>query len=145
MKDQWNHLFHGEFADRRKLLSGLTLEQVTAKPSVQAHSIYDELWHAALWQDIMVRRDEELYERTWQAGQRYPERPPGDLAEWETLVEAFHSGQARALAWAESPELHREVNPGESMADILRALAVHTAYHLGKIVALRQVLGAWPV
>ncbi len=145
MKNRWEHLSHGEFADRRALLSGLTLEQVTARPSAQTHSIYDELWHAALWQTIMVDRDEALYEETWHAGRRYPERPPHDLAEWDALVEDFLAGQARALAWTASPEkLHADVNPGESMADILSGLAVHTAYHLGKIVALRQVLGAWP-
>lgn len=145
MKTRWEHLFHGEFAERRRILSGLTLEQVTARPSAQSHSIYDELWHAALWQTIMVSRDEELYERTWQAGLRYPERPPVDLAEWNALVEDFLAGLERALAWTTAPErLNAEVNPGETMADILRGLAVHNAYHLGKIVALRQAMDAWP-
>jgi hypothetical protein len=30
------------------------------------------------------------------------------------------------------------------MADELYCVAVHNAYHLGKIVALRQRIGAWP-
>jgi hypothetical protein len=30
------------------------------------------------------------------------------------------------------------------MADNLVSLAVHNAYHLGKIVALRQMMGIWP-
>lgn len=145
MSDHWAHLFHGEFANRRALLSGLTLEQVTARPSAQSHSIYDELWHAALWQTIMVDRDEALYDRLWHGGPRYPQQPPSDLTEWTALVEDFLSGLERALACTRSPEaLNREVNPGETMADILSGLAVHNAYHLGKIVALRQVLGAWP-
>ena len=145
MKSRWEHVLYGEFADRRTLLSGLTLEQVTAIPSAQSHSIYDELWHAALCQTIMVDRDEALYERTWQAGSRYPERPPTDLTEWTALVEDFLAGLDRALAWTTSPEkLNAEVNPGETMADILYGLAVHNAYHLGKIVALRQAMNAWP-
>lgn len=145
MNSRWGHLFHGEFADRRALLSGLTLEQVTARPSAQSHSIYDELWHAALWQTIMVDRDEALYDRLWQSGPRYPQQPPANLSEWTALVEDFLGGLERALTCTRSPEtLSREVNPGETMADILSGLAVHNAYHLGKIVALRQVLGAWP-
>lgn len=28
--------------------------------------------------------------------------------------------------------------------DALEFLAVHSAYHLGKIVLLRQLIGAWP-
>ncbi|MBZ9750085.1 DinB family protein [Deinococcus sp. HMF7604] len=142
---RWEHLFYGEFADRRTLLAGLTLAQVTARPGRAPHSIYDELWHAALWQDIMVDRDEALYEGVWQTGERYPGRPPTDLAEWTALVDRFFSGLTRALAWTSSAEqLEQEVNPGETMADLLRALAVHNSYHLGKIVGLRQVMGAWP-
>jgi hypothetical protein len=37
-----------------------------------------------------------------------------------------------------------EVEPGVTMADELNSVAVHNAYHLGKIVALRQRIGTWP-
>jgi hypothetical protein len=45
----------------------------------------------------------------------------------------------------QTPErLALEVEPGVTMADELTSVAVHNAYHLGKIVALRQRIGAWP-
>jgi hypothetical protein len=45
----------------------------------------------------------------------------------------------------QAPEqLAREVEPGVTMADELNSVAVHNAYHFGKIVALRQRIGAWP-
>lgn len=136
---------YGEFAERTKILSGLTLDQVTEIPGQMAHSIFDELWHTVLWQNIMVTRDENLYETAWQGAERYPARPPAKIEEWEALVEEFLSGLVQALDWTTTPEkLGTEVNPGETMADILSALAVHNAYHLGKIVAMRQMLGAWP-
>ena len=34
-------------------------------------------------------------------------------------------------------------NPGFTWRNALEQLAVHNAYHLGKIVSLRQVLGCW--
>jgi hypothetical protein len=37
-----------------------------------------------------------------------------------------------------------QVGPGVTFAERLEGLAVHNAYHLGKIVALRQVIDAWP-
>ena len=37
-----------------------------------------------------------------------------------------------------------EVEPGVTLADELSSVAVHNAYHFGKIVALRQRIGAWP-
>ena len=56
---KWRHLFvDGEYARREKILSGLTLEQVKRPPSENAHSIYEELWHATRWQTIVVTRDE---------------------------------------------------------------------------------------
>ena len=75
-----------------------------------AHSIYEEPWHAAKWQSIVVRRDAKA-----------------------------------ADEWGRSPEaLAKEVSAGVTLADVLGCLAVHTAYHRGKIVALRPLIGAWP-
>ena len=142
--DKWGHLFKdGEFARRDRIVSGLTLEQVTRRPSAQSHTIYEELWHANRGQSIIVNRDEALYAE-WQEGRVYPEAPPASRAEWEALVAEFLAGIEKALWWAEPPErLKRETDPGHTMADVLVSLAAHTAHHLGKIVALRQFMDAW--
>ena len=143
--NQWEHLFLSEYAERRTLLAGLTLEQVNRKVSPQAHTIFEELWHTVLWQKILVTRDETLYEQTWKRGELYPERLAQSSGEWDALVEDFFTGMTGALDWTATPErLTLETDPGSSMADVLRGLAVHNAYHLGKIVALRQVMGLWP-
>lgn len=141
---KWEHLLKdGEFARRELIVSGLTLEEVTRRPSAQSHTIYEELWHANRWQKIVAYRDEALYEQ-WQKGHVYPERPPANQEEWELLVAEFLAGIEKALWWAESPErLKHETDPGFTMADVLASLAVHTSYHLGKIVALRQFIDAW--
>jgi uncharacterized damage-inducible protein DinB len=144
LKDKWRHLFSdGEFAGRGQILSGLSFEQVTARPSAQSHTIYEELWHANRWQSIIVNRDDALYAE-WERGAVYPESAPANEAEWDSLVKEFLAGTGKALWWTESPErLGRETDPGTTMADVLHSLAVHSAYHMGKIVALRQQLGAW--
>ncbi|HKG12379.1 MAG TPA: DinB family protein [Pyrinomonadaceae bacterium] len=144
MKDKWRHLLSdGEFAGRERILSGLSFEQVTARPSTRSHTIYEELWHANRWQSIIVNRDEALYAE-WERGAVYPESAPAGAEEWDSLVKEFLAGTEKALWWTESPErLGHETDPGSTMADVLRSLAVHSAYHMGKIVALRQQLGAW--
>jgi uncharacterized damage-inducible protein DinB len=141
---KWGHLFKdGEFARRGRIVSGLTLEQVTRRPSAQSHTIYEELWHTNRWQSIIVNRDEALYEE-WQKGRVYPDGPPAGREEWEALVAEFLAGIEKALWWTESPErLRHETDRGNTMADVLVSLAVHTAHHLGKIVALRQFMDAW--
>ena len=133
------HLFlTGEFRARADLLSGLTLEQVRMRPAGASHSIYEELWHAAGYQRSIVEREPST-------GEFYPSVAPQHAQEWDDLVRQFLDGARAAVAWAESPErLALEVEPGLTMADELNSVAVHNAYHLGKIMALRQMIGAWP-
>ncbi len=140
--NRWEHLFYGGYAERKKILSGLRLEQVTAVPSEQSHSIFAELWHTVVWQKIIVTRDEASYSKTPQEDNLYPNHVPEKLEEWTALVEEFLLGLEQAIEWTRSPErLDLEVNPGETMRDILPSLAVHNAYHMGKIVALQQIMG----
>ena len=135
----WEHLFlTGEFSARAVLLSGLTLEQVTLRPEGASHSIYDELWHAAGYQRFVLEREEET-------GDLYPSAAPEHEHQWHDLVSRFLDGARAAVAVGQSPQrLAVEVEPGVTMADELHCVAVHNAYHLGKIVALRQRIGAWP-
>lgn len=142
----WEHLFlTGEFPARADLLSGLTLDEVTLRPEGAPHSIYDELWHAATWQRIVVERDEAARDALLRGGANYPSAAPEHEQQWCDLVQQFLEGAQAAVTWAQAPErLAAEWEPGVTMADELHSLAVHNAYHLGKIVALRQRIGAWP-
>jgi hypothetical protein len=133
------HLFLvGEFPERARLLSGLTLEQVTLCPDGASHSIYDELWHAAGYQRFVIERGDA-------SGDLYPRAAPEHEHQWHDLVREFLDGAHAAAAMGQQPErLALEVEPGVTMADELNSVAVHNAYHLGKIVALRQRIGTWP-
>ena len=135
----WDHLFlSGEFRAREDLLSGLTLEQATRLPTGASHSIFDELWHAATIQRCVVEQDKALEAA-------YPSAPPEREQQWYDLVQEFLKGAQAAIALAQDPgRLAVEVEPGLTMGDELNCLAVHNAYHLGKVVALRQIMGAWP-
>jgi hypothetical protein len=78
-------------------------------------------------------------------GANYPSAEPVHEQQWHDLVRQFLDGARDAVAWAQAPErLALEAEPGVTMADELHSLAVHNAYHLGKNVALRQRIGAWP-
>ena len=133
------HLFLvGEFPERAHLLSGLTLEQVTLRPDGASHSIYEELWHVVGYQQSIIVPGEPV-------GEFYPSAAPEDQHQWHDLVQVFMEGARTAASLGQAPEqLAREVEPGVTLADELHSVAVHNAYHLGKIVALRQRIGAWP-
>ena len=133
------HLFlAGEFPERARLLSGLTLEQVTLCPDGASHSIYEELWHVVAYQQSVIAPGDPV-------GDVYPSAAPEDEHQWHDLVRVFLEGARAAAAMGQTPErLALEVQPGVTMADELNSVAVHNAYHLGKIVALRQRIGALP-
>ena len=134
------HLFLvGEFPERARLLSGLTLEQVTLRPHGASHSIYEELWHVVGYQQSIIEPGGDP------AGEFYPTAAPEHEQQWHDLVRVFLNGAQTAAALGQTPErLAIEVEPGVTLADELNSVAVHNAYHLGKIVALRQRIGAWP-
>ncbi len=136
----FEHLFLvGEFAERARLLSELTLEQVTHRPEGTSHSIYEELWHLVGYQQSIVAPGgappDELF----------PTEVPEHENQWHELVQLFLTGARAAADLGQKPlRLAEEVEPGVTLADELNSVAVHNAYHFGKIVALRHWIGAWP-
>ncbi|GAA3997541.1 DinB family protein [Deinococcus rubellus] len=148
MANVWNFLFlNGEFAPRTYILEGMTLQQVGTRPTGASHSIYEELWHTAFWQRIVLERDEEAIKR-WEEDDLFPPSPePADEAAWQMLVNSFLASSERAVELAQDEVwLNTEAgadNPGFTWRNALEQLAVHNAYHLGKIVLLRQLLGCW--
>lgn len=136
----FEHLFLvGEFAERARLLSGLTLEQVTLRPEGTSHSIYDELWHLVGYQQSILEPGGPP------PGELFPTAAPEHEDQWRQLVQRFLTGARAAADLGRAPErLAVEVEPGWTLADELNCVAVHNAYHFGKIVALRQRIGAWP-
>lgn len=148
MAEVWSFLFlDGEFAPRPYILQGLTPEQAGVRPAGASHSIYQELWHTALWQRVVLEQDAEAIQH-WEQEELFPPSPaPADEAAWRALVDSFLASSERAVklaqdkSWLESEE--GAEHPGFTRRNALEQLAVHNAYHLGRIVLLRQLLGCW--
>lgn len=150
MFDQFDDLFlSGAFAPRAVLLRGLTLEQVGARPASAPHSIYQELWHAT----TVLRKSLDggrVVLESWPHAEHFPaEHGPIDQEVWDALVRDYLAAsieavdRARRPGWLETPDPGYEEH-GLTWRDSLEFLAVHSAYHLGRIVLLRQQLGVWP-
>ena len=135
------------------ILEGLTEQQVHHRLPNTPHTIFEELWHLAFWQQVTL---------DWVAHIEtpFPTRPEdGFPAANETepfvvLRERFLDGALKAAAAAgdldhlEDP-IRCPSRPGiptrtMSIRDQLISLATHNAYHLGRIVVLRQLMQAWP-
>lgn len=150
MFNQFDDLFlSGAYAPRAVLLQDLTIEQVGTRPPGAPHSIYQELWHAS----AVLRQsldDGRVVLESWPHSQHFPVAPePADQREWDNLVSRYLAACGEAVeranrpGWLELPDPGYEEH-GLTWRDSLEFLAVHSAYHMGRIVLLRQLLGAWP-
>jgi uncharacterized damage-inducible protein DinB len=135
------------------ILEGLTDDLAHRELPNVPHTIYGELWHLAFWQQITL---------DWIAGKEtpYPEKPSDGFSSkphtesWEKLHQRFlHGAEQAAAAAQDTARLDHPVRcpsrPGTatrtmSEREQLISLAAHNAYHLGRIVLLRQLLQAWP-
>jgi len=122
----------------------LTLEQINTVPKGMSHSIYEEFWHLVTWQDIAGSKDEGNYSE-WEKGERFPKEKATNINQWEELVKNFNDRVGKILDYCSNGEnLKIEAEPGLTIGDALDCLAVHNAVHFGKILAIRQAIGAWP-
>jgi uncharacterized damage-inducible protein DinB len=139
------------------ILEGLSEDLAHRELPNTPHTIYAELWHMAFWQQITL---------DWIAGIEtpFPGQPSDGFAQkssteqpqetWDQLRNRFlHAAEQAATAAQETSRLDQPIRcpsrPGTptrimSIRDQLISLAAHNAYHLGRIVLLRQLLQAWP-
>jgi uncharacterized damage-inducible protein DinB len=144
----------------KRILEGLTSPEtgdalLHKKPAGAPHSIYEELWHVVFWQQITLE---------WIGGIETP-YPKSSLDGFPTVLDMekepfgalcsrFFEGLNKAVEAANDTARHdhkvrctsRPGQPTRTMTVLeqVQNLAAHNAYHLGRIVLLRQLLGAWP-
>ena len=137
------------------ILEGLNDSVVHQKPGGAPHSIYEELWHICFWQQVTL---------DWVSGIETPfPASPADgfptvldmeQESWAQLCSRFFAGVNKGSAAAgETARLDDPVRcpsrPGHAtrimtIREQLENMGAHNAYHLGRIVLLRQLLGVWP-
>ena len=119
------------------------------KPKGAAHSPWEVLEHLriAQWDILEFSRNAKHASPEFPDGY-WPTTPaPADATAWIKSVQSFRADLKAmvALAENESVDLLARIPHGEGQT-ILRevlVLADHNAYHLGELLLLRRLLGAW--
>ncbi|HEX9670573.1 MAG TPA: DinB family protein [Thermoanaerobaculia bacterium] len=119
------------------------------RPAGAAHSPWEVLEHLRLaqWDILEFSRDPRHVSPAWPEGY-WPEGPePPDAAAWERSAAAFRADLAAMQALVADPasDLFTPFAHGSGQTLLREALLVadHNAYHLGELVVLRRLLGAW--
>jgi hypothetical protein len=119
------------------------------RPRGVEHSLWEILEHMRIAQSDILEfsRDAKHVSPEWPAGY-WPKtkNPPNDKA-WAKSVRAFAADREamRTLVAAESTDLHAPIAHGDGQTILREALLIadHNAYHLGEMVLVRRLLGAW--
>jgi hypothetical protein len=139
----------GAHLDFEKAIAGLPTALRGAKPTGLPHTPWRLLEHLRIAQrDILEftrdprHRSPPWPEGYWPAG----DAPPDNLA-WDRSVAAFRADlQAMQDVVADpSTDLFTPLPHGDGQTTLREALLVadHNAYHLGQLVVVRRLLGAW--
>lgn len=140
----------GAHADFEATVAGLPAELRGTKPPGAPHSPWQLLEHLRLaqWDILEFSRDAQHVSPPWPEGYWPESEAPPDDGAWARSVAAFRADleAMKALVADPASDLHARIPHGDGQTLLREALLVadHNAYHLGQLVLVRRLLGAWP-
>jgi hypothetical protein len=117
-------------------------------PKGAEHSPWQLLEHLriAQWDILEFAINPKHKSPKWPEGY-WPKPAPADEKAWDKSVQAFRSDMKRftKLLADDSTDLLAKISHGDGQTVLRQALLAgdHNAYHLGQLVLVRRLLGAW--
>ncbi|WP_348711531.1 DinB family protein [Bacillus subtilis] len=147
---QWASCLDKEdwFPPLEKVLENISLEQAIWKPVERAHSIWELVCHLLFYEKRILLRflGETANEPKAENNDATYRLPTETFQKWkETKQEYFsvHRELEKILAKSELEDLYRPIPDDNPLVLELKSLAMHNAYHIGQIVFLSKMQGAW--
>lgn len=152
LRDHLLYLLKGGGAHARfdQAVAGLAPELRGTRPAGASHSPWEILEHLRLaqWDILEFSRSADHVSPDWPEGYWPKEPAPPDDHAWDRSVEAFRKDLEAMQDLVKDPatDLYARLPWGDGQTVLREALLVadHNAYHLGELVLLRRLLGAWP-
>ena len=136
-------------ADFEAAIKDFPVELRGKTPKGAEHSAWELLEHLriAQWDILDFSRNPEYKAREWPR-EYWPEtQAPPNASAWTKSVKAFQKDLQTMcdLVVDEKTDLFAKIPHGDGQTILREALvaADHNAYHLGEMVLLRRLLGAW--
>jgi hypothetical protein len=139
----------GAHADFDAAVTGIPPELRGAKPTGAAHSPWQVLEHLRIsqWDMLEFSRDPKHVSPDWPDAYWPAEPEPENAAAWDHSIKAFHRDlkSMRDLVSGPGSDLFQPFAHGDGQTLLREAmqLADHNAYHVGELILLRRLLGAW--
>ncbi|MGH7508502.1 MAG: DinB family protein [Gemmatimonadales bacterium] len=119
-------------------------------PAGLPYSPWQLLEHLRITQgDILdFCRNPAYAELSWPDEYWPPSAAPSSPAAWDASVRQFQRDRTALQQLARDPEIDLETpiphGTGQTYLRELLLVADHTAYHVGELIVVRRLLGAWP-
>ncbi|MGA7859337.1 MAG: DinB family protein [Terracidiphilus sp.] len=136
-------------ADFESAIKNLPAELRGKRPKGAEHSPWEVLEHLRIAQSDILEfsRDPKHKSPDWPVGYWPASKTPPDEKAWDRSVRAFRKDLKAMcdLVADEKTDLLAKIPHGDGQTILREALltADHNAYHLGEMVLLRRLLGAW--
>lgn len=137
---------HANFEDA---IRGLSSNLRGKRPKGSPHSPWELVEHMriAQWDILEFSRNAKHRSPQWPEGY-WPQSPaPADGKAWDKSVRAFRRDLKAMCALVADPgtDLYAKIPHGDGQSILREALLVadHNAYHVGQLVLVRKLLGAW--
>jgi len=130
-------------------VKGLPVELQRKVPKGAEHSPWQLLEHLRLaqWDILDFSRNAKYQAMKWPDDYWPKEKAPADEKAWDKSVRAFRKDLKEMCALIEDPktDLFAKIPHGDGQTILREALllADHNAYHVGQLVLVRKMLGAW--
>ena len=136
---------YGGYTPFTRAFDGLSPEDAVRAPEGSPHSVAGIVAHMVFWQERFLSIvDGQRPPRVEHAADGWP---AVTADQWPTLAERYVAGMARFRELAADEEgLARPLIEGRPMTigSSILDYHVHGAHHLGQVILLRRMLGAWP-
>lgn len=119
------------------------------RPKGADHSAWQLLEHLriAQWDILGFSRDAKHKSPDWPGGYWLVNPAPPDEKAWDKSVRAFRKDLKSFCALISDPQtdLYTKIAHGDGQTILREALLVadHNAYHVGQLILVRKLLGAW--
>ena len=115
-------------------------------PDGNVRSIWQIVDHMIYWQEfsLALLRGETPENPEHAADSWTTQVSPTNESEWNHAVNAFLEGIRAAEGFTDDLDQSVSARQGRSRAEVIGMLVGHNSYHLGQVVLIRRMLGAWP-
>jgi uncharacterized damage-inducible protein DinB len=151
LREQLIELLHAgnAHAPFDNVVRNFPIELAGVRPANAPHSAWELLEHLRISQHDILRftQSADYVSPKWPEGYWPPMPAPGKKEQWDESVREFRNDLAAFEALLRDPEqdLFRRIPWGDGQTILREALllADHNSHHLGQLILVRRLLGAW--